>query len=234
MKAIILAGGKGTRLRPYTNVLPKPLMPVGEYPILDIVIHQLKKYGFTDIVIAVGHLSQLIESYFGSGSKWDIKITYSREDKPLGTAGPISIIDDLDDEFLLLNGDILTTLNFREMVAYHRRADCMATIAMYDKEVTIDLGTLTCDSNTMIVDYSEKPTIKYKVSTGIYIFDPSIRKYLEYNKYMDLPDLIKLLITNSEKVKGFSFDGLWYDLGRKEDYEEINDKFSDKIDTLFL
>lgn len=234
MKAIILAGGRGTRLRPYTNVLPKPLMPVGDYPVLDIVIRQLKKYGFTDIVIAVGHLSHLIESYFGDGSKWDVNITYSKENKPLGTAGPISIIENLEDDFLLMNGDILTTLDFREMLAYHKSEGSMVTIAMYNKKVTIELGTLTCDDNSMIIDYLEKPTINYKVSTGLYIFTPSVKNYLEYNKYIDLPDLIKLLIKNAEKVKGFSFNGLWYDLGRKEDYEEINGNLSGKIYTLFL
>ncbi len=234
MKAVILAGGQGTRLRPYTNIIPKPLMPVGEFPILEIVIRQLQMAGFREIIIAVGYLSHLIESYFGDGSRWDVCIRYSKEEKPLGTAGPISLIEDLQDGFLLMNGDILTNLNYKEMMRYHKNENSMVTIATFVKTIKTELGSLECDEQGNILDYVEKPTLEYRVSTGIYVFNPKVKKYLPRNTHMDLPDLVKKLIEEKEKVAAFPLEGLWYDLGRKEDYDEINEAYADKIASVFL
>ncbi len=234
MKAVILAGGLGTRLRPFTNIIPKPLMPVGEYPILEIVIRQLQRAGFKEIVIAVGYLSHLIESYFGDGSRWDVHIEYSKEYKPLGTAGPISLIEGLQDGFLLMNGDILTDLNYTAMIRHHKNEDSMVTIATFVKSIKTELGSLTCDGQDNIRDYIEKPTLEYRVSTGIYVFSPEVQKYLHRNTPLDLPDLVKKLIVKKEKVIAFPLDGLWYDLGRKEDYDEINETYADKIESVFL
>jgi len=210
MQAIILAGGKGTRLAPYTTVFPKPLMPIGDMPILEIVIRQLKKHGFTKIVLAVGHLAGLIEAYFGS--KWGVEITYSREDEPLGTAGPLALIDDLDEIFLVMNGDLLTNIDY--------------------KDVPISLGVLELDGEGNITDYVEKPTLKYKVSMGIYIFNKNILNYIGRGKYLDFPDLIKTLIQNGENVSGYMFEGYWMDIGRHEDYAKVLDEFESVKDKL--
>ncbi len=232
MQAIILAGGKGTRLAPYTTILPKPLMPIGDMPILEIVILQLKKHGFTRIVLAVGHLAGLIEAYFGDGSKLGVKISYSREDEPLGTAGPLSLIEGLDENFLVMNGDILTNINYSELMRYHLENGALTTISMYTKDVPISLGVLELDGKGNIVDYIEKPVLKYKVSMGIYIFNKKILGYIERGKYLDFPDLIKKLIREGENIRGYMFEGYWMDIGRHEDYSKVLEEFEKVRDKL--
>ena len=232
MQAIILAGGKGTRLAPYTTVFPKPLMPIGDMPILEIVIRQLKKHGFTKIVLAVGHLAGLIEAYFGDGSKWDVEITYSREDEPLGTAGPLALIDDLDENFLVMNGDLLTNIDYSDLMRHYLESGALSTVSMYTKDVPISLGVLELDGEGNITDYIEKPTLKYKVSMGIYMFNKSILNYIERGKYLDFPDLIKNLIQKGENVSGYMFEGYWMDIGRHEDYAKVLDEFENVKDEL--
>lgn len=227
MQAVILAGGKGRRLRPYTLVFPKPLMPVGDIPILEIVIRQLRKYGFEKITITVDYLAELLEAYFGDGSKWNVEITYSRDYEPLGTAGPVASIKDLEDNFIVMNGDILTTLDYSKLIGYHIKKNSMITIAMYDKKVNIDLGILKSNENDEIYDYVEKPTLKYQVSMGIYVFNKKVLKYIKKNEYLDFPDLIKILIKNKEEVKGFHFGGYWLDIGRQEDYAKAIEEFEE-------
>ena len=143
MRVIILAGGQGTRLLPYTTVIPKPLMPVGDRPILEIIIRQLKHHGFTRFTMAVGYLAELVEAYFRDGKKYGVKIDYSREDKPLGTIGALGLIDGLDKTFLVMNGDVLTNLQYDKLVTFHKENQAVATIATYDKEVKIDLGAVS-------------------------------------------------------------------------------------------
>jgi len=225
MQAVILAGGKGRRLAPYTTVFPKPLMPIGDMPILEIVIRQLKKHGFTKIVLAVGHLAGLIEAYFGDGSKWGVEIIYSREDEPLGTAGPLSLIKELDDNFLVMNGDLLTNIDYSGLMRYHLESGALTTISMYTKDVPISLGVLELDDEGNIADYIEKPTLKYKVSMGIYIFNNRILNYIESGKYLDFPDLIKNLIKKGENIRGYMFEGYWMDIGRHEDYSRVLEEF---------
>ncbi len=232
MQAVILAGGKGSRLRPYTTVLPKPLMPIGDMPILEVIIRQLKKYGFKKITITTDYLAGLLEAYFGDGSKWNVEITYSRDHKPLGTAGPVASINDLEDDFIVMNGDTLTTLDYSKLMRYHIRENSMITIATCDKNVKIDLGILKSNEKNEIFDYIEKPTLRHEVSMGIYVFNKKVLKYIKRNKYLDFPDLIKILIKKNERVKGFHYDGYWLDIGRHEDYakaieefEELKDKF---------
>lgn len=220
MKAIILAGGKGTRLAPYTTILPKPLMPVGDKPILEIVIRQIVQFGFDEITLAVGHLSGLIEAYFGDGTRFGAKISYSREDKPLGTAGPLSLIDGLDETFLVMNGDILTDIKFSDMLKFHRLMGATTTMAVYEKTVDIDLGVLELDSDKWISNYIEKPKYKYNVSTGIYMFEPSVCKYLSRGRKIDLPTLILEMLKRGDKVAAFHLGGYWLDIGRHEDYEK--------------
>jgi NDP-sugar pyrophosphorylase family protein len=232
MQAIILAGGKGTRLAPYTTVFPKPLMPIGDMPILEIVIRQLKKHGFTKVVLAVGHLAGLIEAYFGDGSKWGVEITYSREDEPLGTAGPLALIDDLDDNFLVMNGDLLTNIDYSDLMRHHLKSGALSTVSVYTKDVPISLGVLELNGEGNITDYIEKPTLKYKVSMGIYIFNKNILTHIESGKYLDFPDLIKTLIQNDENVSGYMFEGYWMDIGRHEDYSKVLEEFESMKDEL--
>jgi NDP-sugar pyrophosphorylase family protein len=233
MQAIILAGGKGTRLKPYTTIFPKPLMPINDMPILEVVIRQLKKAGFKKITMAVGHLAELIEAFFNNGIKWGLDISYSREDIPLGTAGPLAMLDDLDDTFLLMNGDVLSDLDYTDLVRFHHQQDAMATIAMYDKEVKIDLGILKTNEYHEIYDYIEKPMLTYQVSMGIYVFDKQVMKYIPQGKYFDLPDLVHNLIKAEEKIVGYHFKGYWRDIGRREDYEQAVEEF-EKLKSSFI
>lgn len=225
MKAVILAGGKGTRLAPYTVVLPKPLVPVGDRPILEIIIGQLRHYGICDLVLAVGHLAGLLEAYFGDGSRFGVNITYSREKDPLGTAGPLALIDGLDGTFVVINGDLLTNLNFTQLVEHHRQADAVCTIAMYRREVQIPLGVMQVDEHGRLLDYIEKPTYDYRVSMGAYVFEPGVLEYLPNRKYFDFPDLIQALLRDDRHVAGYPFDGYWLDIGRHEDYAVAMEDF---------
>ena len=234
MKAIILAGGKGTRLRPYTTVFPKPLMPIGDKPILEIVIRQLKSYGFERIIMAVGHLAELIMTFFNDGSKYGINIKYSRENKPLGTAGPLALMkEELKETFLMLNGDVLTTLDYSELVNYHKRNGAIATIALKKRAVEIDFGVVQLDDSNSIVEYNEKPKIDYLVSMGVYAFEPRVLEYIRPKEYLDFPDLIKILISNGESVKGYVYDGYWLDIGRPEDYERADREIEEIYPKLF-
>ena len=233
MKAIILAGGKGTRLAPYTTVFPKPLMPINDQPILEIVIRQLASCGFNDLTIAVGHLAELIEAFFGNGKKFGVTIEYSREDKPLGTAAPLSLINNLPETFLVMNGDVLTTLNYKELLQYHLQNEGMVTIAMHQKEININLGVMEYDSNKVLTRYTEKPTMNYQVSMGIYVFNKDVLKYIPEDTYFDFPDLIQVLLKNCEKVVCYPSDDYWLDIGRSEDYQKANEVFS-KLKDQFL
>jgi len=226
MRAVILAGGKGTRLAPYTTILPKPLMPVGDMPILEVVIRQLAHHGFNELTLAVGHLAELLMAYCGYGSKFDVKIDYSREEHPLGTAGPIALIPNLNETFLVMNGDLLTTIDYSAMLRYHRERGALATIACYQRDVKIDLGVIDVDSDNWVANYIEKPTYHYAVSMGIYIFEPAILSCITRNQHLDLPDLILSLIKDGKKVNVFNFDGYWLDIGRHDDYEQAINEFS--------
>jgi len=220
MKAVLLAGGKGTRLYPYTATFPKSLVPVGDRPIMEYVINNLKKHEIFDIIIATGHLSELIKSYFGNGKKFGVKIEYSEEEKPLGTAGPLSKLKDrINETFLLLNGDILCDINFKTLINFHKKSNCIATVVLTRRKVSIDYGVIEIDENENIRNWIEKPTIDYLVSTGIYVFERKVLEYIKENKKLDLPDLILELIRGNQKVVSYIFDGKWLDIGRPEDYE---------------
>ena len=226
MRAIILAGGKGTRLAPYTTVLPKPLMPIGEMPILEIVMRQLVNHGFDDLTLAVGYLGELLMAYCGDGSKFGATLEYSREVQPLGTAGPIALVPNLNETFLVMNGDLLTTIDYSAMLKNHRERGVLATIACYQRDVKIDLGVIDVDSDNWVVNYIEKPTYHYEVSMGIYIFEPAILNYIPLNQKLDLPDLMLKLLKEGQKVNVFKFDGYWLDIGRPDDYERAIDEFA--------
>jgi NDP-sugar pyrophosphorylase family protein len=225
MKAVVLAGGKGTRLAPYTHIFPKPLMPIGEMPILEILIRQMKRFGVSDVVLTVGHLSELMRTFFQDGSHLGVNITYSLEDSPLGTSGPLSLIDGLDDTFLVTNGDVLTTLDIGELIRFHKRSGGIATIAMHARKIHIDLGVIKLNGGSQIIDYIEKPDIDYLVSMGLYVFEPRVLDYIPKGQRLDFPDLVKAMIAAGEKVLGFPFSGYWQDLGRPDDYAQATQDF---------
>lgn len=225
MKAVILAGGKGTRLAPYTKILPKPLMPIGDMPILEVILHQMRRGGVDHAILTVGHLAELLRLFFQGGERIGLDITYSYEDQPLGTAGPLSLIPDLNDTFLVSNGDVLTTLDLSELIAFHRAEKAVATIATHHRQVNINLGVLELDSSSQVRGYIEKPTYDYMVSMGIYVFEPSVLSYIPHNQYLDFPDLVQILLEDDRKVVGYPFSGYWQDLGRPDDYEQAAQDF---------
>lgn len=228
MRAVILCGGKGTRLRPYTTVLPKPLMPIGDMPILEVVMRQLKQAGITRITMAVGYLAELLQAFFRDGQRIGVPIDYSFEDEPLGTVGPLTLIPDLDEPFLMMNGDVLTDLDYAALIAFHKAQGAAATIASYEREVKIDFGVIETDTADYVQDYIEKPSFKYRVSMGVYVFEPRVLRYLEPRKRFDFPDLVKLLIADGEKVASYPFAGYWLDMGRPDDYERAIDEFESR------
>lgn len=219
MKAVVLAGGEGSRLAPYTRILPKPLMPIGDMPILEILLIQMKQAGITDIVLTVGHLSKLISTYFGNGEPFGVNIEYSHEDQPLGTSGPLSIINGLDETFLVTNGDVLSDIDLRELIEFHKKSGAIATIAMYQKEVKINLGVIKLNGDNQVAGYIEKPSYTYPVSMGIYVFEPKILEYIPNNQYYDFPDLVLKLVEKGEVVMAFPFEGYWRDIGNSRDYD---------------
>ena len=233
MKAVILAGGKGTRLAPYTKVLPKPLMPIGDMPILEVILRQIKLAGINDVVLTVGHLSELLRAFFQDGARLGLDISYNYEYSPLGTAGPIAFVPNLNETFLVMNGDVLSTLPLRELIEFHRSQNAIATIATHHRRVNVDLGVIQWDGDARVTGYIEKPTYDYSVSMGIYVFEPKVLTYIPKGEYYDFPDLVKKLIGVGEKVVGYRFDGYWQDLGRPDDYENAAQDF-DKMRSQFL
>ena len=233
MKAVILAGGKGTRLAPYTKVLPKPLMPIGDMPILEVILRQIKLTGINDVVLTVGHLSELLRTFFQDGSRLGLNISYNYEDTPLGTAGPIAFVPNLDETFLVMNGDVLSTLPLGELIQFHKAQNAIATIATHHRRVKVDLGVIQWDGDARVTGYIEKPTYDYSVSMGIYVFEPKVLTYVPKGEYYDFPDLVKKLIGVGEKVIGYRFDGYWQDLGRPDDYESAAQDF-DQMRSQFL
>jgi NDP-mannose synthase len=227
MKAVVLAGGKGARLRPYTTVLPKPLMPIGDMPILEVLLRQMKRAGVDEVVLTVGHLAQLLQAFFLDGGQWGLNIQYSFENQPLGTAGPLSLIEGLDETFLVTNGDVLTSLDLRELIAFHRAQGGIATIAVHRRKVKIDLGVVQWNGGNTIAGYIEKPVYDYTVSMGLYVFEPRVLEFIPRDRYLDFPDLVLKLIAAGEKVVGYTFDGYWKDLGRPDDYEEAARDFAE-------
>ena len=232
-RAIILAGGKGTRLRPYTVVFPKPLMPIGDYPILEVIIRQLVQNSFTHITIAVNHQADLIKTFFGDGYKWGIKIDYSLEDKPLSTMAPLKLIKDLPDNFLVMNGDVLTDLNYGEFYEYHIKNENIFTISSYQREVKSEFGVLELDNQNNLVGFKEKPIEKYNVSMGIYMVSKKAIEYIPDNTFYGFDHLMLDLIKYKENPIVKPFDGYWLDIGRPDDYEIAIEEF-DKLKDKFL
>jgi len=227
MQAMVLAGGKGTRLQPYTTVLPKPLMPVCNYPILEIIVRQLKRAGVEEIILAVGHLSHLVQAFFQNGERFGVNIRYSLEDQPLGTAGPIALaMDQLQDQFLVMNGDLLTTLNYAKMFEFHLSHGGAATLGLYQREVKIDFGVIESSDNGQLQNYIEKPTYRFTVSMGVNIFHKaSLVDLIKPGQYLDIPDLMRALKAAGRQVYCYSEPCLWLDIGRVDDYQQASAVF---------
>lgn len=232
MKAVILAGGKGTRLYPYTTIFPKPLVPIDDKPIIEILLRQLKYHGISSVTVSVGHLAELLMTFLGKGEKFGIPIEYVSEDRPMGTVAPLTLIKHLPEDFFLMNGDVLTNINYRDLFEFHLANKSALTIATFSKEVNVDLGVLVTDEQNRIADYIEKPAYKYDVSMGIYVFNRSIIRYIPENEYYDFPTLVKSLLEKNIKVMSYPFDDIWLDIGRPADYEEAQNLFKSLRDKL--
>ena len=218
-RAVLLAGGKGTRLKPYTLSLPKPLVPVGGIPIIEIIIRQLVQHGFTHITITVNHMADMIKEFCGDGSKWGILIDYSLELKPLSTMGPLKLINDLPDNFLVMNGDVLTDLDFGSFFDYHVRNQNIFTISSYQRDHKVDYGVLETNADNQLIAFSEKPIINYKVSMGVYMLNKACLEVIPEDTFYGFDHLMIELMTRKSPATVKVFDGYWLDIGRPEDYE---------------
>lgn len=225
MRAVILAGGQGTRLRPYTTVFPKPLMPIGDMPILEIVLRQLERSGFQRVTLAVSYLAELIEAFLGDGSRLGLRIDYSRETRPLSTAGPLRLVPGLDETFLVMNGDVLTTLDYAAMVAHHRASGAAATIGLHRRTVRIDYGVVETGAGGALERYIEKPAMEYAVSMGVNVLEPRALRFIGEDEAVGVPDLMMRLKAAGEKVVTFEQPCLWLDIGRVDDYERALETF---------
>lgn len=237
MQAVILAGGKGTRLSPYTLVFPKPMLPVGGHPIIETIIRQLAMHGFKDIIISLGYLGDLIQTYFKDKSKIPagVNLKYVNEDKPLGTAGALSLINGLEEDFLVINGDVLTTLNFADIYRFHRKKKSSLTVAVGEKKIKISLGILSLDENSKIIGFNEKPTFTFKDNMGVYVYNKAVLSYLKKNTRLDLNILIEKMIARQDSVYGYISreSYYWIDIGQHADFEQANIEFA-KRKKIFL
>ncbi|MFQ5606532.1 MAG: NDP-sugar synthase [Candidatus Zixiibacteriota bacterium] len=215
-QAVILAGGAGRRLAPFTDVLPKPLMPVGERPIIDILTHQLARSGIREIVIALGAGAKLIKLFLGDGSALGVGIRYVIEKTPLGTAGPLRRIDKLDEQFLVLNGDLLTDIDFAEFARTHVASGALATIAVCKRRERADFGVVI-SKNGRVTEYKEKPIRSFEVSMGIYAFSREIIEHIPKGRF-DFPELVFSLLKRGIHPHAYKFSGSWLDIGREEDW----------------
>lgn len=225
MRAVILAGGRGTRLRPYTVALPKPLVPIGDVPILEIVARQLSRAGFERITLAVNHQADIIRAYCGDGSKWGLHIDYSLEPIALGTMGPLKLIPDLPEDFLVMNGDILTDVDFAAMLARHQVEGALFSICATQREQASDFGVLEVDDQGLLSSFREKPVTRMLVSTGIYCVNLRALAWIPDARPFGFDQLMLALISAHERVRVRRHDGFWLDIGRPDDYQRAVDEW---------
>jgi NDP-sugar pyrophosphorylase family protein len=226
LRAIILAGGRGTRLAPYTSVLPKPLMPVGDRPILEIVVDQLAATGINQISLCVGYLAHVIRAVLDQRDTAGVEIAYVHEREALGTAAPLRLVPDLEETFLVMNGDVLTTLDYSDLVRAHRQSSNVLTIATHYRTIKIDYGMLHIDEAERVSDFEEKPEIVSPVSMGIYVMEPSVLEHIPLGSYFDFPDLVRALLQEGLPIGAYRYPGPWFDIGRHEDYAEAVEAWS--------
>lgn len=228
LRAVILAGGKGTRLQPFTANFPKPLVPIGDTPIIELLIRRLIQFNVTDITLSLGHLAELIRAYFACHRKLTerLNLHYVQEEEPTGTAGSLALISDLTKTFLVMNGDLLTNLDFDALVKYHHEQKAILTIATSSRQIKIDLGVLEFDQHFRLTRYIEKPERNYHVSMGVYVYEPEVLRFIEPGRYLDFPDLVLRLLEKGERVSSFVTDCLWLDVGRPDDYAKAQEVFA--------
>ena len=229
MRAVILAGGRGTRLQPFTASFPKPLVPLGDTPVVEVLIRSLMRSGITDITLSLGYLAELIQAYFSHRQRLlnSLTLRYVVEEEPSGTAGSLALVDGLDETFLVLNGDLLTDLDFRELASFHRRQGAALTIASQRRAVKIDLGVLEFDGAATITNYVEKPEHSYNVSMGAYVYEPHVLRYITRGEYLDFPSLVLRLLACGQRVCAYTTDCMWLDIGRPDDYARAQQLFEE-------
>lgn len=229
LRAIILAGGKGVRLRPFTVNFPKPLVPLNDKPVLEVLIGRLIRHGVTDITLTLGHLAELVKAYFDHRQHFTeaINLHYIVEQEPTGTAGSLALVPGLNKTFLAMNGDLVTDLDFNGLTRFHQEQKAILTIATHTRRVKIDFGVLESDSNHRVMAYREKPETTYHVSMGIYVYEPEVLKHIAPGEYLDFPDLVLRLLDKGERVCAYPTDCLWLDIGRPDDYARAQELFSD-------
>ncbi len=232
MIAVIQAGGKGTRLRPYTLVLPKPMMPVGDQPVIEMLLKWLCRNGIRDVFITIGHLGRLIRSLCGDGSQWGMRIRYCEEPEAYGTIGPLRLIrKELTETFLVLNGDLVTDLDLRGFIAWHRGKGGRITVAVTQKQIKVDLGILE-SQNDRITEFREKPLLNFQVSMGIYCMEPEIIRLIPKGTPYGFDNLMHAMLEKKWPVYTYKHDGLWMDIGREEDFKNAQKMYCDNEVTL--
>lgn len=229
MKAVILSGGLGSRLRPFTEVIPKPLLPIGEKAVLEIQIEHLKASGFNHIYLATNYKSAYIENFFGDGSKYGVKLTISKEEKPLGTAGPVKLLqNDLDDPFLVMNGDILTQLRYSELYEFACLRDTLLTIGTTEIVTPFQFGNIKTDGD-LVIGIDEKPNIRTTILAGIYVFKPELLDIIPDNTLYGMDRLITDMLSNSLPISHYPIKEYWLDIGQVKDYEKAQEIYKEKF-----
>jgi NDP-mannose synthase len=224
MKAVILAGGKGTRLKPYTTVIPKPLVPVGEKAILEILITRLKKEGVDEVFICLNHFAEIIMAFFGDGSRFGMKINYSIEDEPLGTVGPVKRIAGLPEHFLVMNGDLITDLPFQQLYDFHMKGNSLLTVSTFTRKIKIDFGVIDVNPSTQVATgFREKPEFTFEVSMGVYVMNRDVLGFVPAATHFGFDNLMLTLLGRQQPVSIFPYKGYWLDIGRSDDYEKANE-----------
>lgn len=224
-KVVLMVGGLGTRLRPLTEKTPKPMLKVGDKPILETIIQNFKKYGFTEIILSVSYKSEVIEDYFGNGSTFGVNIEYVHEDKRMGTAGALSLIrDKLDEAFFVMNGDLLTNINFEHMMDYHISYNSIATMGVREYDFQVPYGVVNVNGIN-IKSIEEKPVHNFYVSGGVYILDNKSLDFIPENEFFDMPTLFEKVIYNNLKSISFPIREYWLDIGRMEEFEKANNEY---------
>jgi NDP-mannose synthase len=233
MHAVILAGGKGVRLRPFTTTLPKPLVPIGDsHSILEIVLSQLAGCGFTSVTLAINHLGPLIRAFVGDGSRWGIAVDYAEELVPLSTVGPLfGLQDQLPERFVVMNGDVLTNLDFADLLRVHEASGAPLTVATASRSLNVDFGVLETTAG-QIVGFTEKPTIRYRVSMGVYGMSRCTLDPYPAGKAFGFDELILDLLRDDRRPASYDFAGYWLDVGRPDDYDEANRKVDELLPLL--
>ncbi len=234
VKVALLAGGRGTRLRPLTTVFPKPLVPLGEMPVLEILLRRLAAHNLRQVVLLTGYLSELLMAVVGDGAKYGVEVTYCREAHPLGTAGPLALIrEQLTEPFMVMNGDLLTTVSFSRLLEFHRHQHADATVAVYRRDVPIDFGVIESDDSGRFVGYREKPTYHFEVSMGVYAMSRSVLKHVPDGEKLDMPDLITRIHAAGGQVACYRENCYWLDIGRMDDYAKAQEEFAENAE-IFL